>query len=113
VGAEAPRHLDVLTIAIGFVLRAVAGAVVIAVPISHWLLVCTILLALFLALSKRRHELTLLAETATEPPAHSEEYRPVSARPDDLGGHGLDAGGVSSTTRARRPSSGSAPNGWC
>jgi 4-hydroxybenzoate polyprenyltransferase len=49
--------LDVLTIAIGFVLRAAAGAAVIAVPMSHWLLVCTILLALFLALSKRRHEL--------------------------------------------------------
>ncbi len=52
--------LDVLTIAIGFVLRAAAGAVVIAVPMSHWLLVCTILLALFLGLSKRRHELALL-----------------------------------------------------
>jgi 4-hydroxybenzoate polyprenyltransferase len=58
--------LDVLAIAIGFVLRAVAGAVVIGVPISHWLLVDMILLALFLALSKRRHELTLLATGATE-----------------------------------------------
>lgn len=58
--------IDVLTIAMGFVLRAVAGAVVIAVPISHWLLVDTILLALFLALSKRRHELTLLAGGAVE-----------------------------------------------
>jgi 4-hydroxybenzoate polyprenyltransferase len=58
--------IDVLTIAAGFVLRAVAGAVVIGVPISHWLLVCTILLALFLALSKRRHELVLLAEGAAE-----------------------------------------------
>ena len=53
--------IDVLTIAIGFVLRAAAGAVAIGVAISHWLLVCTVLLALFLALSKRRHELTLLA----------------------------------------------------
>jgi 4-hydroxybenzoate polyprenyltransferase len=58
------KHLviiDVLTIAMGFVLRAVAGAVIIGVPISHWLLLCTVLLALFLALSKRRHELVLLA----------------------------------------------------
>jgi 4-hydroxybenzoate polyprenyltransferase len=56
--------LDVLTIAIGFVLRAVAGAVVLDVVISHWLLVCTILLALFIALAKRRHELVLLADAA-------------------------------------------------
>src|SRR6476646_123466 len=49
--------VDVLTIAIGFVLRAAAGAAVIAVPISNWLLFITILGALFLALSKRRHEL--------------------------------------------------------
>jgi len=57
--------IDVLTIAIGFVLRAVAGAVVINVVISHWLFVCTILLALFIALAKRRHELVLLADGAT------------------------------------------------
>ncbi len=68
--------LDVLTIAIGFVLRAAAGAVVIAVPISHWLLVCTILLALFLGLSKRRHELTLLAGAATGHRRILEEYNP-------------------------------------
>ena len=84
--------IDVLTIAIGFVLRAAAGAVVIDVPISHWLLVLTILLALFLALSKRRHELVLLADGATEPPAHPAGIQPVPARPDDLGGHGVDAG---------------------
>ena len=58
--------LDVLTIAAGFALRAAAGAAAIAVPISHWLLVCTTLLALFIALSKRRHELTLLTETAID-----------------------------------------------
>jgi 4-hydroxybenzoate polyprenyltransferase len=57
--------LDVLAIAIGFVLRAVAGALAIDVPISHWLLVCTILLALFLALAKRRQELVMLADGAT------------------------------------------------
>ena len=68
--------IDVLTIAIGFVLRAVAGAVVIAVPISHWLLVCMVLLALFLAMSKRRHELTLLAAGATEHRPILGEYSP-------------------------------------
>jgi len=68
--------IDVLTIAIGFVLRAVAGAVAIAVPISHWLLILTILLALFLALSKRRHELVLLADGATGHRPILEEYSP-------------------------------------
>jgi 4-hydroxybenzoate polyprenyltransferase len=68
--------VDVLTIAAGFVLRAVAGAVAVAVPISHWLLVCTTLLALFLALSKRRHELTLLLEGATEHRRILTEYSP-------------------------------------
>jgi 4-hydroxybenzoate polyprenyltransferase len=57
--------LDVLAIAGGFTLRAAAGAAAIAVPISHWLLMCTTLLAMFIALSKRRHELTLLTDTAS------------------------------------------------
>jgi 4-hydroxybenzoate polyprenyltransferase len=68
--------LDVLTIAIGFVLRAAAGAVVIGVLISQWLLVCTILGALFLGLSKRRYELTLLAGAATGHRRTLEEYSP-------------------------------------
>jgi 4-hydroxybenzoate polyprenyltransferase len=68
--------IDVLTIAIGFVLRAAAGAVVVSVPISHWLYVLTILLALFLALSKRRHELVLLADRATGHRRILEEYSP-------------------------------------
>jgi 4-hydroxybenzoate polyprenyltransferase len=68
--------LDVLTIAIGFVLRAAAGAAAIAVPMSQWLLVCTILLALFLGLSKRRHELTLLADSASGHRKILEEYNP-------------------------------------
>jgi len=68
--------LDVLTIAIGFVLRAVAGAFAVDVPISHWLLVCTILLALFLALAKRRQELVLLAEDAKSHRRILEEYSP-------------------------------------
>jgi 4-hydroxybenzoate polyprenyltransferase len=68
--------LDVLTIAIGFVLRAVGGAVAIDVPISHWLLILTILGALFLALCKRRHELVLLADGATGHRPILEEYSP-------------------------------------
>jgi 4-hydroxybenzoate polyprenyltransferase len=68
--------VDVLMIAAGFVLRAIAGAVAVNVPIGHWLLVCTTLLALFLALSKRRHELTLLAEGATDHRRILEEYSP-------------------------------------
>jgi len=68
--------LDVLTIAVGFVLRAAAGAVAVRVPISHWLLVVTILLALFLALSKRRHELVLLADQAVEHRPILGEYSP-------------------------------------
>ncbi len=68
--------IDVLTIALGFVLRAAAGAVVIHVPISHWLLVLTIQLALFLALSKRRHELRMLAGQATHHRESLGEYSP-------------------------------------
>jgi len=58
--------LDVLAIAIGFVLRAVAGAVAVDVPISQWLLVCTLLLALFLGFSKRRQEVDALGADATQ-----------------------------------------------
>ena len=68
--------LDVLTIAAGFTLRAVAGGAAIAVPVSHWLLVCTSLLALFLALSKRRHELVLLAADASDHRPSLDQYTP-------------------------------------
>jgi 4-hydroxybenzoate polyprenyltransferase len=52
--------LDVMTVAAGFALRAVAGTVLVNVTISSWLFVCTILFALFVALAKRRHELLTL-----------------------------------------------------
>lgn len=68
--------VDVLMIAAGFVLRAVAGAVAVDVRIDNGLLVCTTLLALFLALSKRRHELLLLADGATDHRRILEEYSP-------------------------------------
>ncbi len=65
--------VDVLTVAVGFVLRALAGTLAIDVAISGWLLICTILLALFLALGKRRHEyLALGAEAARHRPILAE-----------------------------------------
>jgi 4-hydroxybenzoate polyprenyltransferase len=68
--------IDVLAIAAGFVLRAAGGAVAIDVPMSDWLLVVTVLLALFLALSKRRHEIVLLADGAATHRAILGEYSP-------------------------------------
>jgi 4-hydroxybenzoate polyprenyltransferase len=68
--------IDVLTIAVGFVLRAVAGAVAIDVSISQWLLVCTILLALFISLAKRRHEIVLLADGAVGHRPILDQYSP-------------------------------------
>jgi len=59
-------YVDVFVIATGFVLRAIAGATVLTVRISPWLLLCTFLLALFLALCKRRHEKVLLEGVGTQ-----------------------------------------------
>lgn len=56
--------LDAMGVALSFVLRAYAGAVVIGVPVSKWLLINTLLLALFLAFGKRRHELVALESGA-------------------------------------------------
>jgi 4-hydroxybenzoate polyprenyltransferase len=64
--------VDVLVVALGFVLRAVAGALAIGVAISGWLLICTILIALFLALGKRRHEVLTLE-------AGAPRHRPILA----------------------------------
>ena len=52
--------LDVLCVALGFVIRAMGGAVAVQVEFTNWLVVCTLFLALFLALSKRRNELSSL-----------------------------------------------------
>lgn len=52
--------LDVMVISLGFVLRAVGGGLIVGVPFTPWFLLCISLLALFLALSKRRHEMVLL-----------------------------------------------------
>jgi 4-hydroxybenzoate polyprenyltransferase len=68
--------LDVMSIAAGFVIRAGAGGVVIDVPVSPWLIICTFLLMLFLGFSKRRHELTLLEGRATDHRASLREYSP-------------------------------------
>jgi len=68
--------LDVMVLAMGFVLRVVAGGVVISVEISSWLILCTILLALFMALSKRRHEIILLDNEAATHRAILKEYSP-------------------------------------
>jgi 4-hydroxybenzoate polyprenyltransferase len=65
--------VDVIVVACGFVLRAVAGAVAVDVEISGWLLICTVQIALFLALGKRRHEyLTLEGEAALHRPILAE-----------------------------------------
>ena len=68
--------LDVLTVSASYLLRVIAGALVINVVISDWILVCTMLLAMFLSLSKRRHELTLLEGNATGHRLILKEYSP-------------------------------------
>jgi 4-hydroxybenzoate polyprenyltransferase len=69
--------VDALVVAGGFVLRAVAGAVVIDVEMSGWLLICTILLALFLALGKRRYEYVALEQDAARHRPILAEYSPA------------------------------------
>ncbi len=67
--------VDVLVIAAGFVLRAIAGAVIFAdVTISPWLLLCTFLLALFLGLCKRRHEKRILLDAGAQHRSSLEHY---------------------------------------
>jgi len=68
--------LDVFIVAAGFLFRVIAGGLVIRVAISPWLIVCTTLLALFIALSKRRHELVLLGQHAADHRAILADYSP-------------------------------------
>jgi len=68
--------LDVMLIAAGFVIRAIAGALAIDVPFSDWFIACTMFLALFLALSKRRAEMLALNEEARDTRPVLERYTP-------------------------------------
>lgn len=68
--------IDVFLIAAGYFLRVIAGGLAIEVQISPWLFICTILIALFLALSKRRHELVLLDKSAEIHRPILKEYTP-------------------------------------
>lgn len=69
--------LDVMCIGLLFVLRVLAGAAATGVQVSSWLFLCTIFLALFLAFSKRRHEITLLADGAAGQRPVLDHYSPA------------------------------------
>ncbi len=66
--------VDSLTISVNFVMRAAAGCFAIGSPVSSWVILCTLLLALFLAFSKRRHELILLGDKVNSHRRSLEDY---------------------------------------
>ncbi|HET7295210.1 MAG TPA: decaprenyl-phosphate phosphoribosyltransferase [Vicinamibacteria bacterium] len=68
--------VDAIAVSLGFVVRAVAGALAIGVVFSDWLLICTVLLALFLTFCKRRHELTSLVGQASDHRKSLQDYSP-------------------------------------
>lgn len=68
--------IDVMSIAVSFVLRAAGGSYAITVPTSPWLIACTFLLALFLGFGKRRHELLILKDQAIGHRAALKKYSP-------------------------------------
>jgi 4-hydroxybenzoate polyprenyltransferase len=70
--------LDVLLVAFGFVIRAIAGALSISVPISDWFILCTAFLALFLAVSKRKAELVALKGKAADVRPVLDRYTPTA-----------------------------------
>ena len=66
-----------MSISASFVLRVLGGAAAIDVEVSSWLALCTTFVALFLAFSKRRHELMLLADTAASQRRVLDQYSPT------------------------------------
>jgi len=70
--------LDILLVAFGFVIRAIAGALAIQVPISDWFILCTAFVALFLTVSKRKAELVALKGDASYTRPVLEKYTPTT-----------------------------------
>lgn len=66
--------LDVFIISIGFVLRVLAGGIACGIMLSHWLILMTFLLALFLAFAKRRDDVVLYMETGVVPLKNVNRY---------------------------------------
>lgn len=70
--------LDVLMISVGFILRVVGGALAISVPVSGWILLCTLLLSLYLGLGKRIHEIAVLGRDLARTRPVLQRYDPKS-----------------------------------
>ncbi|HAW50525.1 TPA: decaprenyl-phosphate phosphoribosyltransferase [bacterium] len=68
--------IDIIALSFGFVIRVIAGALIIDVEMSLWLIICTVFLSLFLILAKRRHELVLLEDDASSHREILSEYSP-------------------------------------
>lgn len=79
--------LDVISIGIGFVLRAVAGGALIAVDISEWLVICTFTLCLFMGFSKRRCELNAMADAEANGTAAHKHRKTLALYTPDLLNH--------------------------
>ena len=94
--------IDVMIVASGFVIRAMAGALAIEVPISPWLYVCVTLLALFQAISKRRHELISADRGDRQLPQDPGGVFARLPRSDDLDGHGVHGDGLCALYLHRR-----------
>lgn len=69
--------IDVMIIAVGFVLRIFVGGVVASVALSHWIIIMTFLLALFLAFAKRRDDVLIYQKTGKKPRANIGRYNEI------------------------------------